>query len=376
MQFTRIAALASAALASLVVAAGAAGTSAAAEVQIYGRADTGLLYTHVKGGDDTLEMKNGRSTPRFGFNIKEDIAPGWKVKGYLENGYQLDSGNMGTTGKLFDRRAILAVSAPWGEVGAGRAGTVQSTVAPYSMGLLRWDPFATSYGNASIASTFLNTGRVNNGLHFKSSKFGGGFSVGASYSLGDEDDDAVGWSEKSHTLALAGNYQSKDLMLGLTFANIDAKNAGEASKADARMYQAGGWWAATPALKLFAAAGYQTNGATGGKLSSTKLGLSKKTGLGGFTGESALLGAMYTLGANKLIADVQHFSGKLDRASDVKFHRTVVAGAWEYWFSKRTIAYLAASWSMTSGKAEDLARKAGGYDLEATQVYCGIDHHF
>lgn len=350
----------------------------AADVQIYGRADAGLVYTHIKGGEDTLQMKNGRSTPRFGLNIRENLTNGWKIKGYLENGFQLDTGNFGTTGKIFDRRSILAVSSPYGELGAGRAGTVQSSMAPYSMGLLRWDPFGTSYGNASIASTFANSGRLSNGLHYISPEFNG-FKFGASYTLGDEDIDTVKWSDKSHTLALAGNYKNEDVFLGLTFANITSKHEGVYTKPDARLYQIGGWWTASPGLKVFAAAGYQTHFSTAAKLASSKLlkgGVTKEQSLGGFNGESFLIGTTYTIGKNKFIADAQFFTGKLSRNHDVNFKRAVFAAAWEYWFSKRVIGYLATTYSMTSGSAESAAKQAGGYSLEATQVYCGLDYHF
>lgn len=97
---------------------------------------------------------------------------------------------------------------------------------------------------------------------------------------------------------------------------------------------------------------------------------------GGFNGESFLLGATYTIGKNKFIADAQYFTGKLARDHDVDFDRTVLAAAWEYWFSKKVIGYVAATQSFTSGKAEKLAQGRGGYVLEATQVFLGLDYHF
>lgn len=74
------------ALASLV----AAGTAAAADVQIYGRVDAGLRYTSVKHGDDTLKLESGnRAHNRIGFNVTEDIGNGLKAKAYLENGFTI-----------------------------------------------------------------------------------------------------------------------------------------------------------------------------------------------------------------------------------------------------------------------------------------------
>ena len=119
------------ALGALLAAAGAA---QAADIQMYGRVDSGLRYTHTKDtGDDKLEMRNNRSTPRVGFNIVEDLGNGVKVKAYLENGFYLDTGSLYTANTLFDRRSILAVQGAWGEIGMGRMGNVQSTVSPYAM---------------------------------------------------------------------------------------------------------------------------------------------------------------------------------------------------------------------------------------------------
>ncbi len=132
MRYTKIA---------LSVAMFAAALSAqAADIQIYGRVDSGLMFTDAEGVKSKTELiSGGRSASRLGFNIVEDLGNGYKVKAYLENGFKLDSGEFSTEGSLFDRRSILAVQGPWGEIDGGRAGTVQSTSAPYSMGAIKWD---------------------------------------------------------------------------------------------------------------------------------------------------------------------------------------------------------------------------------------------
>ncbi|MGN1149722.1 MAG: porin, partial [Sutterella sp.] len=308
-------------LAALAAAMIAAGSLQAADVKIYGRTDAGLLYTNVKHGDDKLELKSGgRATNRFGFNIVEDLGNGWKAKGYLENGFKIDDGTLGTSNTLFDRRSILAVAGPYGEFGMGRAGTVQSTMAPYSMGALRFDPFATSYGNASIGKSFANSSRVNNGVHYVSPVMNG-FKFGGSYSFGDSTD-AAEWQDKAHTLALAANYQSPNLFVTLTFANIDQAHAAS-QKADARAYQLGGWYRVVPDFRVFAAAGYQTNWATGASFGSkttdfgSALNVTASELNQGWKGTSAMLGMDYVVGKHKFIADVQFFDGELESRSDL-----------------------------------------------------------
>ena len=55
----------------------------------------------------------------------------------------------------------------------GRMGNVQSTVSPYAMGLIKYDPFGTSYGQASIGTAFANTSRTNNAVAWISPKLNG-----------------------------------------------------------------------------------------------------------------------------------------------------------------------------------------------------------
>ena len=181
MQYSKIA------LAVMLTAAATAVSATA--IQIYGRVDAGLMFEDADGGERSLTMKSGgRTSSRLGFNIKEDLGNGNFVKVYLENGFKVDDGSFSTADTLFDRRAILAVQGAWGELGLGRAGTVQSTAAPYSMGSIKWDVFGTSYSNSSIGTTFANSSRVDNAINYVSPVINN-VKFGLSYSTGDKDDD-------------------------------------------------------------------------------------------------------------------------------------------------------------------------------------------
>ena len=90
--------------------------------------------------------------------------------------------------RSFDRRAILAVQGAWGELGLGRAGTVQSTAAPYSMGSIKWDVFGTSYTNSSIGTTCASSNRVDNSINYISPVMNN-LKFGLSYSTGNKDAD-------------------------------------------------------------------------------------------------------------------------------------------------------------------------------------------
>ena len=352
-------------IALAVALAAAAASACATDIQIYGRADAGLLYEDVDGKSESLTMKSGgRSASRLGFNIKEDLGNGNFVKVYLENGFKLDDGSMSTKNTLFDRRAILAVQGAWGELGMGRAGTVQSTSAPYSMGAIKWDVFGTSYSNASIATTFANSSRVNNSINYISPVISN-FKFGLSYSTGDKSEEnaaeePLDWQEKQHTLAAAVNYQTENVFLALTFANVDQAHSETTgiAPADGRAYQMGGWVRLNPTMRLFAGAGWQTDWSTGAKLGTGDIVIGHDdvedkdiTLDGGWDGYSAVLGFEYKTGPHKIMADVQHFNGEASKYSSYEFKRTIYAAAYEYSFAKNVIGYTALNFSDASGSA-------------------------
>ncbi len=365
-----------------------AGASQAADVQIYGRVDEGLRYTrtHDQGDDKgTIEMRHNRATSRWGFNITEDISPETKVKIYLESGFYSDTGTFDNTkNQIFQRRSILAVqSKTWGELGGGRFGTVQSTMGPYSMGLLNWDPYATSYGQASIGSTFANTGRVNNGLNWISPKMAG-WRLGVSYSLGDtSDDDYATYTDRDHTLALAADYKSENIYFSVTASNVEYGNKeNSAQTKDGQTFGVGGWYAVLPSTKIYAAAQYQKHWDTAAGLSTkdlTAAGLTNGDELraGGFDGYSLLLGATYEVGKNKFLGEVQYFDGEFANDSSADYKFTVLSAAWEYKLAKKIWYYVAATHSFDGGSISniDYAVNADAHQC-ATEFMTGIQMNF
>lgn len=383
-------------LIAAAMAAAFAGAAQAADIQIYGRVDAGLRYTkyHDSAKDDTLNLQAGnRAHNRIGFNVVEDLGDGLKVKAYLENGFTIDDGALDSSTQLFNRRSILAVQGRYGEIGAGRMGSVQSTVAPYSMGLLKWDPFATSYSQASIGSTFANTSRLNNALTWISPKMAG-WRVGATYSLGDSSDETqTVYSDRDHTLALAADYASENMYFSVTFANVAYGNQETANMDhDAQLYGFGGWYRFVPQAKVYVGAQYQKHweSAAGLKYSvvdslynydkknantgEMERGTHSEKLDGGFDGYSLLLGATYEFGQNKLLGSVQYFDGELSNASEYDYQFLVFGAAWEYKLAKTTWFYVAATHSIDGGKISK--EKYDDAHQEATELMAGINWNF
>ena len=113
-------------LAALAVLGAFAGSAAAADVQLYGVVDEGLIYTNTKVTDeksvDKLELKSGRNLgSRWGLKGSEDLGNGYKVGFKLESGFEADSGTL-QENRLFRREAGLTLYGPFGSLGLGRFG--------------------------------------------------------------------------------------------------------------------------------------------------------------------------------------------------------------------------------------------------------------
>ena len=113
---------------------GAFTASAFAEpsVTLYGRIDTGLVYTHknldnTAGSTDTFSMDSGVTTgSRWGLKGSEDIGNA-KVGFVLESGFNSDDGaSSDKESRLFGREAQVNVSGAYGTLYAGRFASIAS----------------------------------------------------------------------------------------------------------------------------------------------------------------------------------------------------------------------------------------------------------
>lgn len=160
---------------------GAFTASAFAEpsVTLYGRIDTGLVYTHknldkTAGSTDTFSMDSGVTTgSRWGLKGSEDIGNA-KVGFVLESGFNSDDGTSGQNNRLFDREAQVNISGAYGTLYAGRLGSIASDNG--SLGYLGdVSAFPSAYGfvGNQQGSTGTAYGRYDNTLAYETPTFGG-----------------------------------------------------------------------------------------------------------------------------------------------------------------------------------------------------------
>ena len=184
-------------IAVAVLGACVAGAALAANVDVYGRIDTGLSYVHQKIGDqagtDTLSMDSGMSSGnRWGLKGSEDLGNGYQVGFVLESGFDADTGAMSKDG-LFNREATLRVSGPFGSIYAGRMGRIGSDAGSVGFYAGSVSPFGSGWGKMAghFAVTANYDSRYNNALAYVSPKVGP-VTVYAQYTMGNATENESG----------------------------------------------------------------------------------------------------------------------------------------------------------------------------------------
>lgn len=139
--------------------------SQAADIQIYGAIDTGLVFQSVdqdRAGSDrtsSLKMNSSVSAPnRWGLRSTEDLGNGLKVGFNLEGQFGSDDGTM-VNSRLFQRMSQIWVrSDTYGTLVMGRSGALRSGMGTTGI----WGPkvaaFSNSWGDYLVGSKYIMPG--------------------------------------------------------------------------------------------------------------------------------------------------------------------------------------------------------------------------
>ncbi len=208
-----------------VAVLGAFAGSALADVTVYGRLDTGLLFEDhevtkngVKETDATnFSMESGLSTTsRIGFKGSEKINDDLTVGFVLESKIMSDSGE-GLDG--FDREALVFLKTNYGSFYAGKVGSLWSDGGATNF----WANYAT-FGTGSAVGTGTNfmvsQGRVANRLSYVSPEMAG-FKLYAEYSFGADEHEEENTSGQDRPAAVGVNYKAGAFAAGavVTYKN-------------------------------------------------------------------------------------------------------------------------------------------------------------
>jgi predicted porin len=140
-----------------------AGTSAHAQVTLYGRADVGIVHESGGAAGSVTKLSSGVMSPsRLGVKAAFDLGDGLKAKAQFETGVCADSNNNPggeycTGGTFMGRRATLGLEGGFGELSLGRQFT------PAFLNIDNFDPFGTGTAG-KVDNLFRTSYRANNSI--------------------------------------------------------------------------------------------------------------------------------------------------------------------------------------------------------------------
>lgn len=379
-------------LAAVAVLGAFAGSALAADVQLYGIVDTGLLYSHVDAdrvnidATDSFQMKSGMASgSRFGLKGTEDLGNGLTVGFVLENGFDSDTG--ADSGVFFDRESSLFLEGGFGKVAFGQMGSLNSGKSSWAKyGMI--SAFGTSFTDysAQAGSFAVGAGSWDNMISYQTPTFAG-FTVYAQYAMGNAGKGVENESSSDRYYALGATYANGPLNLylavdSINYASVTPTDQGYTNVPnvdDSLTVTLGGNFD-FEVVKLFAGAQYfdeietkKLKGLIGtdGVLAYTFP--SKMEGWG--IGVSALIPAgpgAVLVGAGYMDAQAAD-SDSADFDSD-EMQRWVVSAGYDYVLSKRTDIYVAATYMQDNISYSH--RSLADQDASVFGAMVGLRHKF
>lgn len=378
-------------IAVAVLGACVAGSAFAANVDVYGRIDTGLSYVHydetgLSDAVDTLSLDSGLSSgSRWGLKGSEDLGNGYQVGFVLESGFSSDTGKMNKD-VLFNREATLRVSGPFGSIYAGRMGRIGSDAGSVGFYAGSVSPFGSGWGEmpGHFAVTANYDTRYSNALAYVSPKVGP-VTVYAQYTMGNATENESG-DDRLFSLGAQADFGALQVLGLVEYLNkksVAGPTVYDDSQYDdsytinlggsydfgvAKVFLAGQYFKAAPDF-----AGMKDNY---GYLNVDEIGWRFS-----FDGFGVNVGATAPIGAGEFLVSAGYGKGDLNidtKDAKISADAYIIQVGYTYPFSKRTNLYAGAGYMQTS--MEDgfinTDRTYSDKDFKTTQVMFGLLHKF
>ncbi|MBB2930115.1 porin [Paraburkholderia silvatlantica] len=215
---------------TLMVAAltGVFATAAHAQssVTLYGLIDAGITYSNnqrvnATSGHSAWQATSGTiNGSRWGLRGAEDLGGGLKAIFTLENGFNIDNGNLGQKGRMFGRQAFVGLASD--QYGAVTLGRQYDSVVDY---LAPLSNTGTQYGGTIAAHPFDNDNlnnsvRFNNTVKYSSVNYAG-FKFGGTYSFSNSTQFA---NNRAYSFGATYNYAGLNFAAAYLHANNDINN--------------------------------------------------------------------------------------------------------------------------------------------------------
>ena len=374
-----------------------AGSAMAADITISGRIDTGLNFhdQEITGHTDatknvdqnTFQMKAGQySGSRVTIKGSEDLGNGMKAGFILENGFDSDDGELGQSGRIFGREAIVYLEGSFGHISMGRVGALSSGLGSYNL-VYGYNPFGTGWGDyGSNSGEFMlaDRDRFDNTITYRSPEFAG-VQVYAQYSFKvdskDADENAQSTLNKRYA-GLGATYNLGAFSTGLVVDTI----MNEATNTNTEDSLGVSWGASYDlgVTKPMILVQYGKNEKELGGWTSAEIWDDKLVGDEGMKGYAVALGAITPLFGGNLYTAVNYTDGETE--SDVVFSGAIktadierwgVTVGYDYPLSKRTKLYGFAAYAEGEAKITG-ARTGNSHKFEEQDIEAGVGliHYF
>lgn len=377
-------------LAALAVLGAFAGSAAAADVQLYGVVDEGLIYTNKKVTDtqsvDKLELKSGRNLgSRWGLKGSEDLGNGYKVGFKLESGFEADSGTL-QENRIFRREAGLTLYGPFGSLGLGHFGGIASSAGTYDL-----LGYVESFdGGDNNVWGFASSSRYDNVVAYQTPRFAG-LQLTAQYSFktdsaaksdadGFSGDEGTSDAKRYASIGVSGDYGAAQFAAGYELTKYGVNTAAgsttignrEVADKDGSLFFVGGNYN-FEVVRVYAEAQYFEGLA--GINNDYKFANQGKVASDGLKGFGLHLGAKAPIAAGTLTAGLYYVDAKEDLTTDADqdFNYYGVSARYVYPLSKRTSVYGGAGYGQTT---VDGAAGTADKDTKLVQAYVGLTHTF
>lgn len=377
-------------LAALAVLGAFAGSAAAADVQLYGVVDEGLIYTNKKVTDtqsvDKLELKSGRNLgSRWGLKGSEDLGNGYKVGFKLESGFEADSGTL-QENRIFRREAGLTLYGPFGSLGLGRFGGIASSAGTYDL-----LGYVESFdGGDNNVWGFASSSRYDNVVAYQTPRFAG-LQLTAQYSFktdsaaksdadGFSGDEGTSDAKRYASIGVSGDYGAAQFAAGYELTKYGVNTAAgsttignrEVADKDGSLFFVGSNYN-FEVVRVYAEAQYFEGLA--GINNDYKFANQGKVASDGLKGFGLHLGAKAPIAAGTLTAGLYYVDAKEDLTTDADqdFNYYGVSARYVYPLSKRTSVYGGAGYGQTT---VDGAAGTADKDTKLVQAYVGLTHTF
>ncbi|MFM0053853.1 porin [Caballeronia grimmiae] len=207
--------------AALATLSGAA--QAQSNVTLYGLIDAGITYTNSQitgtggGGHSNWQMTSGGvQYSRWGLRGAEDLGGGLQAIFNLENGFNINNGQLSSANRIFNRLAYVGVaSRDFGSLTLGRqTDGMVDFVGPLSL-------TGTQYGGTRFAHPFdvdnLNDSfQINNSVKYSSPDFAG-FKIGALYGFSNQ----AGGFANNRAYSVGASYSWGPLNFGAGYLHLN-----------------------------------------------------------------------------------------------------------------------------------------------------------